>query len=199
MVGSGKASIASIAEISRANVADMGSMVPEPVRALASLGSWGSHTQNQERDLHKWLKGLHQLNLQTYDVDIQLEAWGAKQKFYYNQHVKSFLTPKWVNLPLLGLQAPNEPGLRSTTIPFLLPHEIFQALWEAGKCQVGAFCINPSNLKKPPHNLEGLSFPKYIGGTSCFPLCSLIYPCWVVRVAGKFRISGTIAFNKKNG
>lgn len=172
MVGSGKASLASIAEISRANVADMGSMVPEPVRALASLGSWGSHTQNQERDLHKWLKGLHQLNLQTYDVDIQLEAWGAKQKFYYNQHVKSFLTPKWVNLPLLGLQAPNEPGLRSTTIPFLLPHEIFQALWEAGKCQVGAFCINPSNFKNHPITWRASVFQSTLG-------VHLVFPCAV--------------------
>lgn len=104
MIGSGRTSIASASDFSRACVKDMGKDAPAAVHALASLGSWGSHSQNQERDLHKWANQLYNLNLQTYDTQIPL-------------------------------QADNETGVVDTLIPFLLPHEIFEALSAAGKYQ----------------------------------------------------------------
>lgn len=65
MVGSGRASVAAVADLSRAFVDDMGQNAPLPVRAMASLGAWGSHTQNQERELHRWTKHLYDLKLNT--------------------------------------------------------------------------------------------------------------------------------------
>jgi hypothetical protein len=38
---------------------------------------------------------------------------------------------------LIPLKAENETGVVDTLIPFLLPHEIFEALSAAGKYQVG--------------------------------------------------------------
>ena len=74
MIGSGRTSIAAASDLSRACVKDMGNAAPAAVHALASLGSWGSHSQNQERDLHKWANQLYNMNLQTYDAQIPLQA-----------------------------------------------------------------------------------------------------------------------------
>lgn len=74
MIGSGRTSVAAAADLSRACVKDMGLEAPAAVRGLASLGAWGSSAQNQERDLHKWVSKMHNLDLQTYDVKIPLQA-----------------------------------------------------------------------------------------------------------------------------
>lgn len=74
MVGSGRSSIAAVAELSRANVADMGKSVPQAVAALASLGSWGNNASNSERDMHRWVRNLYQFGLETYDVELELQA-----------------------------------------------------------------------------------------------------------------------------
>lgn len=79
MVGSGRVSVATAAELSRANFADSGGTTPVAVQALASLGplgAGGDHPQNQERDLHRWVKGLHSLDLETYDVEMELQVTG---------------------------------------------------------------------------------------------------------------------------
>lgn len=78
MIGSGRTSIASAADLSRACFKDLGSETPEAIQALASLGSWGNHSQNQERDLHTWVRKLHNFNLETYEVQCSLQAWGIK-------------------------------------------------------------------------------------------------------------------------
>jgi hypothetical protein len=74
MIGSGRASVAAAADLSRAFVEDMGDSAPSSVYALASLGSFGAHTQNQERDLHKWVRHLYNINLSTFDVQCDMQA-----------------------------------------------------------------------------------------------------------------------------
>ena len=72
MIGSGRASIAEICEISRANVAD-GSNA-EALHSLKSLGAGGKHQSNQERDLHRWLEGLHSMRLKPFTVELLLNV-----------------------------------------------------------------------------------------------------------------------------
>ena len=74
MVGSGRASIAAVADLSRAYVQDSGSSAPDAVKAIASIGNWGVHSQNQERDLHRWTRNLYNMDLQTYEAKIQCQA-----------------------------------------------------------------------------------------------------------------------------
>ena len=74
MIGSGRSSIAAVADLSRAYLQDSGGSTPQAVQAFASLGGWGSHEQNQERDLHKWVNGLHGLNLETFDVQFECQV-----------------------------------------------------------------------------------------------------------------------------
>ena len=79
MIGSGRASIAEICEISRANVAD-GSKA-EAIHSLKSLGSGGRHQSNQERDLHRWLEGLHSMRLKPFTVELLLNVSWDKPYF----------------------------------------------------------------------------------------------------------------------
>ena len=74
MVGTGRVSIAAASELSRAMVADVGHAAPLAVRGLASLGCGGVHSQNEERDLHRWVRGLFKLRLETYDVLMKLQV-----------------------------------------------------------------------------------------------------------------------------
>lgn len=74
MVGTGRVSIAAASELSRAVVEDVGDAAPLAVKGLASLGCGGLHSQNEERDLHRWVKGLYQLELETYDVLMKLQV-----------------------------------------------------------------------------------------------------------------------------
>ena len=71
MIGCGRAGVAEICDISRANV-----------HGLSSLGGHGKHQQNQERDLHRWVKGLHSMTLEPFQVPMLLNAsWISKQSF----------------------------------------------------------------------------------------------------------------------
>jgi hypothetical protein len=42
----------------------------QAIRAFASLGCGGVHPQNTERDLHTWTRGLHNNQLETYDLYV---------------------------------------------------------------------------------------------------------------------------------
>ena len=43
---------------------------------LASAGAGGIYAQNEERDLHIWLKDLHGLDLEPYETCLELkEPW----------------------------------------------------------------------------------------------------------------------------
>ena len=46
----------------------------EALLSLASLGNHGRQTANQERDLHRWLKNLWGLELETYGLWLELYA-----------------------------------------------------------------------------------------------------------------------------
>lgn len=66
--------MAAVADLSRAFVDDVGQNTPLSVKAIASLGAWGSHSQNQERELHRWTQHLYDLKLETYDVWVDVQA-----------------------------------------------------------------------------------------------------------------------------
>ena len=74
MVGSGRASVSAVADLSRAMVSDVGSAAPQAVQEFASLGSWGAHQHNQERDLHRWVHQLYGLAIETFEATIQCQA-----------------------------------------------------------------------------------------------------------------------------
>lgn len=65
MIGSGRASIAEICDIARANLSD--GIQDKAVEILASLGANGAHPANQERDLFAWL-----------DTFVRLRAWASE-------------------------------------------------------------------------------------------------------------------------
>ena len=70
MIGSGRSSIAQIAELARANLRD--GLPAEAVAAFASLGAGGQYPANQERDLHRWLRQLYGLKLESCRVFMDL-------------------------------------------------------------------------------------------------------------------------------
>jgi len=72
MIGCGRASVSEICDISRANIDDGADIAA--VRGLGSLGTFGRHQQNQERDLHRWVKGLHSMRLEPFSVSIPLNV-----------------------------------------------------------------------------------------------------------------------------
>lgn len=128
MIGTGRVSISAAADLCRAIVEDVGSQAPQAVRALASLGAWGDHCQNQERDLHRWTCGLYGLALQPYDIEMRLQvSWSCRSVWDLPfQDLLAFVSPP---------EVPNEPGTSLMKIPFLLPHEICHALYAAGISQ----------------------------------------------------------------
>lgn len=46
----------------------------QALRAFASLGADGSRGANVERDLHRWLKGLWGVEIQTYTIEVPLQV-----------------------------------------------------------------------------------------------------------------------------
>lgn len=80
MVGSGRASVSAVADLSRAMVNDVGGAAPQAVQAFASLGSWGANQHNQERDLHRWVHQLYGLAVETFEATIQCQAILALEK-----------------------------------------------------------------------------------------------------------------------
>ena len=72
LIGSGKAHISTVASIAQAQNKD--SRPVPAVAAFASLGSYGAHASNQERDLHRWLRNLHGSTMELYYTDFKLEV-----------------------------------------------------------------------------------------------------------------------------
>ena len=72
MIGSGKIHVHTVAEIARAQLLD-GHVMPS-VEMFASLGGFGKQPGHEERDLHRWLHGLHDLNLEIYWTTMKLQA-----------------------------------------------------------------------------------------------------------------------------
>ena len=72
MIGTGKAHVHTVVEIAQAQCQD--GFAPEAVQAFASLGGWGSCSSKEERDLHTWLKNLHDIQLEVYHVNMTLQV-----------------------------------------------------------------------------------------------------------------------------
>jgi len=72
MVGAGRASISEVCDISRANVAD--GVKSEALIGLTSLGSFGKYENNQERDLHRWMKGSFAMTLEPLEIPMDLNV-----------------------------------------------------------------------------------------------------------------------------
>ena len=72
MIGSGKSHVQSIASIAQAQCMD--GPQPEAITAFASLGSFGAKASNQERDLHRWLRNLYNIDLEVYYVEMNLQV-----------------------------------------------------------------------------------------------------------------------------
>ena len=70
MLGTGRAHVSEICELARSNVQD--GLPSESLVAFSSLGANGAYTSNQERDLHRWLRGLFGMELTTYKVPMKL-------------------------------------------------------------------------------------------------------------------------------
>ena len=115
MVGCGRSSVADICDISRANCAD--GVTSAALHRLKSLGATGSHSSNQERDLHVWLKGLHGTRLQPFKVPMELNVSWLTFLLAFQTHVlvgatnqvkpidfsiSSFWVESFVLSPLLG-------------------------------------------------------------------------------------------------
>ena len=72
MLGCGRASVAAICDIARANLRDgTGSAA---VECIASLGAFGQHEANQERDLERWVRRLYGVELEPFIVKMTLNA-----------------------------------------------------------------------------------------------------------------------------
>ncbi|CAE7832343.1 unnamed protein product [Symbiodinium sp. CCMP2592] len=116
MIGSGKSHVAHAQSLAVAMVRD--GIPQEAVTAFASLGSFGAHESNAERDLHRWLRGLYGVTLEPYFIDVMLEKDDA-------------------DIDDIGEQEDNPlKGTASTRIPVLLPHEVFSAIHSSSDHQV---------------------------------------------------------------
>ena len=72
MVGRGGSNVSSAAQIARAVKAD-GMFLPA-IEAIASCGNYGSSSSNEERDLHRFLRGSRGLKLEPYEITVELQA-----------------------------------------------------------------------------------------------------------------------------
>ena len=111
MIGSGKTNVAHAQSLAAAMVRD--GIPQEAIAAFASLGSFGAHASNAERDLHTWLRGIYGVTLEPYFISLMLERDDIVQE--------------------------NDKPLKatvSTRIPVLLPHEVFSELHSSSDYQV---------------------------------------------------------------
>ena len=83
MIGCGRAAVSEICEISRANLADGAGS--EAIAGLGPLGGFGKHQSNQERDLHRWVQGVHSMTLVPYEVTMVLNVSWSSLKAVFQQ------------------------------------------------------------------------------------------------------------------
>ena len=87
MIGAGKSNVRTVVSIAQSQLRD--GPVPPAIECFASLGSYGAHPSNEERDLHRWLQGLHNITLSVYYTTMRIEASEQKQNILYQQFVSS--------------------------------------------------------------------------------------------------------------
>ena len=83
----------------------------EAVTAFASLGSFGTHASNAERDLHRWLRGVYGVSLEPYFIEIMLETQDVDEEA-------------------------GKPLTAPTRVPVILPHEVFAEIHASSEYQV---------------------------------------------------------------
>ena len=79
LVGRGHISVTAACEVA-GGVAEDHALPHAAVRAFATLGSEQKHPQNNERDLHRWVKNLYGLQLQPYKVFLDLQMDSLKKR-----------------------------------------------------------------------------------------------------------------------
>lgn len=79
LVGRGHMSVTAACEVA-GGVAEDHALPHAAVRAFESLGSEQKHPQNNERDLHRWVKNLYGLQLQPYKVFLDLQMDSLKKR-----------------------------------------------------------------------------------------------------------------------
>ena len=72
LVGRGRCSIATAADVSQCVVAD--GVAHDALQAFSSLGNHGAFPGNYERDMRTWLKKLFNFSLEPYCVRMNLEV-----------------------------------------------------------------------------------------------------------------------------
>ena len=72
MLGGGATNVASAADIARAAEAD--GLERAALQCLARCGAGGSCASNQERDMHRWLRGMRGLQLEPYKIQTMLQV-----------------------------------------------------------------------------------------------------------------------------
>lgn len=78
MIGRGRFHVSSACSLAQSMKSD--GFEKAPITALAGLGCGGKYEANQERDLHRWLRGL--VELEPYTIRLVLQVvWHADNKF----------------------------------------------------------------------------------------------------------------------
>lgn len=72
LIGRGQISIAAACEVA-SGVVDDHALPHGAVKAFFTLGTDGKYPANAERDLHRWLKKLYGLQLETYKITLELQ------------------------------------------------------------------------------------------------------------------------------
>jgi len=84
MIGSGRAHVHTVVSIAQAQCMD--GPAPEAVTAFASLGSFGRNSSNEERDLHRWLKSIYNIDLEVYYVQMNLQVTRSVETWVNSHH-----------------------------------------------------------------------------------------------------------------
>ena len=90
LVGNGRIDISACTDVARAILQD--GVEHETISKLAQLGAFGSSQSNAERDLHRWMKNLFGLSLQTYTVFLPLKVgWCLVQLWTWYFLLKGYI------------------------------------------------------------------------------------------------------------
>lgn len=72
LIGCGKANIRTVCSIAQSQALD--GEPPEAVQAFASLGAFAKTSSHEERDLHRWLRNLHNIELEVYHTAFNVQV-----------------------------------------------------------------------------------------------------------------------------
>ena len=131
LVGRGGSNVSSATQIARAVKAD-GMSLPA-IEAIASCGNYGSSSSNEERDLHRFLRGSRGLKLEPYEITLELQAplcalCVLLQHSLFNRLFRVG-GPRGAKL-LAKVDYDDDPV--PVQVSTLLPHEVLHALHQLG-------------------------------------------------------------------